>query len=370
MGTLRFLLAVAIVITHSSAVFGITSLGGISAVESFCMMSGFYMWMILNEKYIGQNNSYQLFITNRFLRIYPLYWTVLIAAVALAVIDALFFKNIPNNRIAPYIAFAPLLNPLVYGFIIFTNLFIFGQDVISFLGVNIHSGWFTLNSLGGVQYAFMFLPQSWSLSLELFFYLLVPILATKNIRLTIAIIIISLVGRFILYVHGYNYIPWNSRFLPFELALFLMGGICYVIYKKIKHRSFPKLLLNSIWIGLLLVTIFYQYFPGDDLKRWIYYALFAAALPFIFHLTKHYKWDRYIGELSYPLFLVQLLVVSLLQHTGIGDNYLGVTTIICSTGLAIVIYHFITIPIERIRQKRVKRSHLKKDDPLTVLIKE
>ena len=224
-------------------------------------------------------------------------------------VEVTFFSRHTHNVLAPYIAFTPLLNPVTTATLVFSNLFIFGQDVISFLGFNMHTGGFIFNSQGGVEFDFMLLPQSWSLSLELFFYLLVPFLAVKNIRLTIGIIAVSVIARFVLYSHGYNYIPWNTRFFPFELAFFLIGGISYEIYKKIKNISFSKQLLSGLWIALLLITIFYQYFPDEDVKRWIYYTLFAVALPFIFHHTKNYKWDRYVGELSYPLFLVQVLVV-------------------------------------------------------------
>lgn len=78
MGVLRFLLAVSVVLAHSTDIFGFSLVNSVVAVQAFYIISGFYMTLILNEKYIGKSNSYRLFITNRFLRLYPIYWVVLL----------------------------------------------------------------------------------------------------------------------------------------------------------------------------------------------------------------------------------------------------------------------------------------------------
>ncbi len=357
MGTLRFLLALAVVISHcmvfgNATVFGASFIGSYLAVRSFFIISGFYMWLILHEKYVGQNGSYRLFITNRFLRLYPAYWVVLIATVVVAVVEGIFFKQIPN-RLSSFVAYTPLLHPSTVMVLIFSNLFIFGQDIICFLGFA-HTGGFIFTTHSGLESDFMLVPQSWSLSLELFFYLMVPFIARKNSWLSIGLIIICAVAELVAYLHGYNNVIWNYRCFPFAFAFFLLGGICYEIYKKIKDSTFSNPLLTGIWAVLCLVIIFYQYLPGDDAKLWVYTLLFAMALPFIFYLTKNYKWDRYVGELSYPLYLVHVLVILVLKYTDISNTFSGITAIICSTLAAMVLYHYVTIPVERIRQSRVK----------------
>ena len=50
MGLIRFLLAIAVIIVHSTPILG-NNLGADIAVLSFFIISGFYMAMILNEKY-------------------------------------------------------------------------------------------------------------------------------------------------------------------------------------------------------------------------------------------------------------------------------------------------------------------------------
>ena len=59
-GFLRLLLAIAVVLVHSSGIFGIGLLGGVEAVEIFFMISGFYMVLVLENIYIGTNGSFIL----------------------------------------------------------------------------------------------------------------------------------------------------------------------------------------------------------------------------------------------------------------------------------------------------------------------
>ena len=52
MGTLRFLLALCVVATHSpgSGILGHELLSGITAVQAFYVISGFLITMVLNER--------------------------------------------------------------------------------------------------------------------------------------------------------------------------------------------------------------------------------------------------------------------------------------------------------------------------------
>ena len=63
-------------------------MGGVVAVQAFYIISGFYMALILNTKYVGAG-AYRVFIGNRFLRIYPVYWVVLILTVVLSCFSSL-----------------------------------------------------------------------------------------------------------------------------------------------------------------------------------------------------------------------------------------------------------------------------------------
>ena len=50
MGLLRFILAASVVLAHSGDFFGFKFTGGLIAVETFFIISGFYMALILDTK--------------------------------------------------------------------------------------------------------------------------------------------------------------------------------------------------------------------------------------------------------------------------------------------------------------------------------
>src|SRR5215475_13496698 len=78
MGTLRFLLAFSVAYGHLGKPLSFPTSD--VAVQSFFVISGFYMALVLNEKY--GPNSYWLFISNRLLRLWPAYIVVLVLSLA------------------------------------------------------------------------------------------------------------------------------------------------------------------------------------------------------------------------------------------------------------------------------------------------
>jgi len=83
MGLLRAALAMAVVLGHTlSGRHRLMMIDPAAAVELFFIISGFYMGLILSEKYVGPK-SFKLFITNRLLRLFPTYLLVLVISVLL-----------------------------------------------------------------------------------------------------------------------------------------------------------------------------------------------------------------------------------------------------------------------------------------------
>ena len=79
MGLLRVLLALSVVAAHSTPILGTSLVGGRVAVQTFFILSGFYMALVLDGKYRGRG-SYRTFLQQRFLRLFPAYWFVLVLA--------------------------------------------------------------------------------------------------------------------------------------------------------------------------------------------------------------------------------------------------------------------------------------------------
>ncbi len=80
MGTLRFILALSVAYGHLAVPLSFPTAD--VAVQSFFVISGFYMALVLNEKYGA--GSYWLFVSNRLLRLWPTYFVVLILSLGVA----------------------------------------------------------------------------------------------------------------------------------------------------------------------------------------------------------------------------------------------------------------------------------------------
>ena len=362
MGILRLLLALSVVAAHCGAIWGFTLVGGQIAVQSFYIISGFYMTLILNEKYIGINNSYQLFISNRFIRLYPIYWTVLITTILVCFIIAISsnFKNIP------FAFYFSQTNYFSFGFLTLTNLIIFGQDVVMFLGINPANGnlFFTKNflSTNPQLYTFLLIPQAWTLGVELMFYLVAPFIVKRGIKTVITIIIVSLVLRFILY--DYFILkddPWTYRFFPTEILFFLCGYLSYHLYQKIKKVTFPKHLNISVLLFCIGITILYKYLPTGkvsflpfSLKEGVYFGTIILSIPILFNYSKKNPLDNKIGELSYPVYISHMLIFMILSLKTFNFLNSGWIAALFTILFSYVLNVLIASPIEKLRQRRLK----------------
>ena len=355
MGLIRLLLAISVVVDHSNPLFGFSFVGGQLAVEIFFIISGFYMALILSEKY-NRPSDKKTFITNRLLKIFPTYWVILILALIYELANA-YFHNSPNE-ISLFVHPSIQLNLFSFLYFLLTNIIIIGQDIILYLGINIHTGvlFFTSNYslFNPPLYSFMVVPQAWSLSLELIFYFLAPFLNRFRTKWLLLIMSLSLIPRVILYHFGLNHDPWTFRFFPTELLFFLSGIIAYRIFKFIENKDIKKWLLCLFYGSYILSIIFYQYIPSNNIKMWGLLFVTAMLLPFVFKLTKRIKIDRFVGELSYPVYISHFLVIDFLTHfTPINHSFLSLVATIVSILLSIILLQFIMKPIDKIRQKRI-----------------
>jgi peptidoglycan/LPS O-acetylase OafA/YrhL len=359
MGLLRFILAITVVTAHSSPVFQLTFVGATKAVQCFYVISGFYISLILNEKYVGVNDSYWLFITNRFLRLFPIYWVVLALSVILSIY--LYYSSSGKilTQIGWYSAYAEDINLLSYFYLIFTNVFLFFQDAILFLGLDTSTGnlFYTSDyvSTDPKLYEFLFVPQAWTIGVELAFYLVAPFILKRDIRIVGLLILSSILLRFILYRQGLNYDPWTYRFFPTELAFFLLGNVSYRIYVFVKKRDVPQIVHHLVIIVIVTFTVIYDKFwvPG---KFQLYFTLLILSIPFVFIATKRCKLDNYIGELSYPIYISHILIMNAVAAMGFWVK--GAVVSITTVFFSILLNEIISKRVERTRQNRLKLKRI------------
>ncbi len=359
MGILRTILALAVVVYHSFTIFGLRLCGGQIAVESFFMISGFYMAFILNEKYVGVG-SYRTFLLGRFYRIFPVYWIVLVAALLLSLIGYYGFNH--AYYLSRFFENKECLSFTTMGYFLLENILIIGQDVLYFLRLDTECNpklMYYILSYKHLGYQYLLVPQAWSISLELLFYIIAPFIVRKKIGWQLVIILLSL-GAKVMYALQFNLSldPWTYRFFLFELGFFMLGSVAYQCYSYFQNKQIsPQIgyaLLALCVIGICSID---ELAMNENIKNSLFYSLIFVSIPFIFLAFKNSTVDRYIGELSFSLYISHHLIVSLFRGFFYSHSewmmYYGYTVVMSSLLVAIVFQKLIIKPLEVIRMKRI-----------------
>src|SRR4051812_28133137 len=108
MGTVRFLLALCVVVTHSSSqtFLSIPLFSAVTAVQGFYIVSGFLITMVLNER--REYQSAFVFYRSRYLRLWPAY--ICVAAVSLVVLHSRRAMSLPGIADVPAAMFIAVSN--------------------------------------------------------------------------------------------------------------------------------------------------------------------------------------------------------------------------------------------------------------------
>jgi peptidoglycan/LPS O-acetylase OafA/YrhL len=342
MGTFRFLLAFAVLMSHIATEIGPSVINRDSshiliwsgeAVIAFFVISGFYMSLIINEKYAKLARGTRRFYLNRALRLYPIHWTILgLYAVYFTVSDTPSF--LLGDAREPFWRWL---------YAIISN--------VSFLGVEV------LPFFGKENWVFVLGPV-WSLGIELCFYLLAPFVVTRRLPVLMLLFGVAMVFRLILYVAGAPMLPWRYFFFPADLAFFLMGSLSYRLYAWAKGKPIAK----RLGWGAAIVILVWIASPAlwttgelDQLLPWCFYVCVALCTPFLFALSSDWKIDNLLGQLSYPIYLSHVPVIYFVVWADVGALDKGVASTMLTLLLSAALYAFIDRPIERIR-KRIKEG--------------
>jgi peptidoglycan/LPS O-acetylase OafA/YrhL len=348
MGMVRVALALAVLLSHlPMATFKF--IGGGLAVQAFFIVSGFYMALVLDGKY----KDASVFYSNRLLRLFPTYFVMLaLGAVALFVLNA-------SATAAPGLASTIAQNPDTATILAIENLILIGQDSLF---------WFTIDANGALHFDAsgalpdetttlawqgLLVPQAWSLSIELMFYALAPFLARLDWRWIAAIAVASIGLRLAGHWLPVDYSIWQGRFFPTALFMFLLGML--------SHRLLPIVERLPKAIGWAAAALLLAYIVGYTLipmaapaSRWVTYAMVAAATPWIFHAFREASLDRWIGDLSYPIYLSQLIVVGIvLTYEPPFPLWSAIIGTLAISALVLVVAEH---PVDNWRQARLARS--------------
>lgn len=361
MGILRVLLAMSVLIGHSDHSFGLPDINNTVAVRSFYVISGFYMAMVLATKYASL--PYYTFIRSRYLRLFPAYLAVVVLTIAYGLLPGLangsyqwplqgWMNTISDLRIGSIVSYA------------LTNVFIFGQDVISYFHVTENGGMafdlFNKHRIYGFD-AYMLVPQAWTLGLELCFYLVAPFLVTRSAWVLAATALASIgLHGVVLPALGFDVAAFGYRFFPFELVYFCLGALAFKLYR---HALFRKITLPAHCGLVVALSAVYFLSLGDGLA-WTKYLALSLFVPSLFTITKSSKVDRFIGDLSYPIYISHLLVLyALTEYTNIGNELLGIAITLV---LSLLIYLLVERGVDVGRERMLSRDAASYPSPRTV----
>lgn len=350
MGLLRLFLALSVIAGHAqTTVFGVNGIGAWYAVNFFFIISGFYMAMVLNGQYKDVSNLQ--FYWSRVLRLFPAYYIGIALSLVVGYTSiAIFFESLTP------------LSKLIY---IFQNVFIVGQDLSHVFCVETNSG-VCANSIDMT----MNIP-AWSLAVELGFYLVAPFILKSKAK-TFCFVLAGASYLFFLNfiefpfpgaglirpVESYSF---NYFFYPSSFAFFGGGALAYHLSR---NESEP----NYFYAIAALVLLSF----AQTIMPFWHLLFFAMAVPALFKYTASNKIDRFIGELSYPVYIVHYPVFIWLREVFAGNPQiknifsLGTLVSVVSIVLGLIIYIMVERRVSRFRHSKqfmspkavpVKTSH-------------
>ena len=348
MGTLRTLLALSVVFNHSAWGAGYVFVGGPNAVQLFYMISGFVITHVLLT--VPRYAELRTFYASRALRLYPVYYAVAALALVWLVAAQRDFFDVYRAMPAAAAAFLTLVNGTLLG-----------QDWVLFLGVRDgHLAFFPDFRASPVQlWEGLLVPPAWTLGVELGFYLVAPFLVRRP-RAAWTVLVLSLAARAVAVAQGWGaQDPWTYRFLPFELALFLTGMVAYQAllpaWKRLIVPARLPVVARVATFGAWIACAGYFLVPlPEAAKRLVLYGIVALVIPLTFVYQRGSRVDRWIGELSYPLYIGHYLVMwictAAFARFGPGTASVRVAIyVVAALAFAIALNHAIARPVERRR---------------------
>ena len=277
--------------TYYADVFNNIFNEGFLGVSFFFILSGFILAYNYREKFLTGSISKKEFYISRLARVYPVH-------IATTVI-VLLLTFIQYGQGWEYL---------------FQHIFLMQSF---FLEENIH---FSLNS------------PSWSISDEMFFYLLFPFALLISEKLRGYIFILYFIGilllNFQLDKNQNHYWLYISPFVRF--SDFLLGMVLFDIFEKIK-LSYSKINRSVFVIEIAAILLFVLFFVfHDDInisyRYSIYYWLPMAAIILVFalsHVAKEksiitrFLSSKYMvlaGEISFSFYLLHVLEIQVLNY--------------------------------------------------------
>lgn len=194
------------------------------------------------------------------------------------------------------------------------------------------------------------IPVAWTLAIELQFYLVAPFIVTRSLVFCFALLAAALLIRF--------RVPGSYTFAPAAWCFFLIGHVSHRLSVRLSERILRQIAIAAI-TSLPLLGYLCSVSESLNLDRpqfWVFYLSASAAIPAIFTLTKTWRIDSFLGELSYPIYISHMLVIGLVmyswnQHLSfIPYDYHGLVCIVAVVIVAVLVHVLIQRPVDMRRE--------------------
>lgn len=342
MGLIRLFLALSVVLTHSGIV--IWGIEGYLAVMAFFIISGFYMALVLNEKYTSGKLE---FYVARYLRIWPPYIVVLLATC---------FVYPPVGQLPPVAAawtwFSSItlfLPQSLWWFI--TND---AREVVSF-ATEVPKG----------SYEIVWLTRMvvmWSVGIELVFYAVAPFMARKPKVLALLFVLAYALHAVIEITLPFTH-PLVLRSSLNYFWLFFAGMLAYWAWRSVRlslpdmSRWYSPIIAGfACFLCMLGARSVWQKDGWFPLLTDPFLIAFAGVVILAFHATRKNRTDQLIGELSYPAYLVHWPIVTLWVTWGRGEWGTAAYIVTLTLGCSVMLYALVDKPIEMLKRRIHERG--------------
>ncbi len=323
MGIIRLLLAVAVLHSHNPIHEDLLIVDGHEAVLTFFAISGFYMALILDRTYRSRRHFY----LGRFLTLYPMYVFALLLSVGL-----LMSADIHPMSTGAKLR-AVLADPAGVVVMVWTSVCLFGQELLFCLGPAVDGGLQFVAEPHDGLWALALLPQAWSLSLELLFYVMAPFLVRLRSRTLLCLVLASMALKIGVKLAGGGDYTFFTRFFPLEFWLFGCGILAYRVHTALSERARVYDLFFFAW--LICMVIIADEVP-EVMEPYFLPGMALVSMPFVFRWFRRFRWDRLIGKISYPFYLVHLSVIVVFE--AVFEEPIGWTILCTSLALAVLVH--------------------------------
>lgn len=303
---LRFVLAFIVFFTHANGQFRlppvlqhISDAGAFAAVLGFLVVSGYSIGASLSR-----DASPVRFYERRFSRIYPVYF----AATLLACLPyVLWGANLPNGTATP-VTIWPLIG----------NFFLMGGLTVEVLPTD---------------------PVAWSLVIECVYYLLAPLFSRQRSRLLVGLIGLSAI---LYWVHStFGIIDFNQR-LYGSYGVLALAWAWLLGFLMQRHPGDKRILTLGPLLGCLLLNRFDQYLGHFSEAVFVGSVVIVAWSKDIRLPVRVAAVLEYLGELSYPLYLVHVPLFVLVACAFPSAGWL--VAVVAATGATLLLLHGVDLP--------------------------